>query len=334
MTAAGAWTYTQAQTPYTWTGAGGNNLWNNAANWAGGAVPGASSDVIFSGTWCSGSACNVSLNATVQVNSLKMSANFPGTITETTAGVTIGNNAGDEAFWIEGGTWTGYSGMGFPGTRRVNGIARFSGGTMTFSEAFSFYSSLYVLGGTYSSTMTLLRGAGTNTLKASIPLPMLEVLNDAGGHVEIDGTVQTTDFLINSQGTCTGSNNKVLGGTVQVSGDLVVQNSCGGTTSFVMTGMNKSILYGSAPAAPGGLLPGSLSIAASTGTHAVTVPAGGYSARIAADLTLAAGATLSMGGNNLAMGGNLILQSGATINLGGGTMTVLGQTTNGGTINP
>lgn len=267
-----------------------------------------------------------------------MSANFPGTITEdasfmNNSEVTIGNNAADDAFIIEGGTWAGYSGGGGL-VRRVNGVARFSGGTMNFNRNFSYYSSLFVLGGTFSTSGTLLRGTGVVQLKANVPLPHLQILNGSGGYVEVDGTVQTTDFLINSQGTCTGASNKILGGTIEVSGDLTVQHSCGGTTSFVMKGMNKSIAYGGLPAAPGGIFPGSLTFTTNTGTHDVNFDAGGYTARFSGDIALNSGTTLSLGGSDLSIGGNLDVQSGATVNLGGGILTVGGTTSNNGTINP
>ncbi len=106
--------------PTTWTGAGGNSNWNNAANWSGNTVPGAG-DVARFDHHCNAT-CNVTLNAVVNVAGIHLSPTYTGTVTHTSYAL----NLGPQGYIQQGGTFAGGN-----SNIVVNGAFLLTGGTFT-----------------------------------------------------------------------------------------------------------------------------------------------------------------------------------------------------------
>ena len=58
---------------FTWSGAGSNNNWSNAANWVGGVAPGSGASLIFSGT--TRTSTTDDLASGTAINSIELSSN-------------------------------------------------------------------------------------------------------------------------------------------------------------------------------------------------------------------------------------------------------------------
>jgi len=71
----------------TWTGAGGNALWSNGANWSSGTKTG-SGDIVYFDNTCTN--CDVTIDQNITLTGLSMSATYTGTITQ--GGYTIDIN--------------------------------------------------------------------------------------------------------------------------------------------------------------------------------------------------------------------------------------------------
>jgi hypothetical protein len=118
-------TETLTTNPFVWIGGGGDALWSTAANWSGGAAPGAADIAVFDGTCMSN--CSPTISAGISISAVRMLLGYSGTITQN-AGFTIA---------LSNGTW-GW----------VQNAGTFLGGTsnITLSGAFA------ILGGNFTST--------------------------------------------------------------------------------------------------------------------------------------------------------------------------------------
>lgn len=89
--------------PFHWSGAGGDTNWNNALNWSGGVVPGASDTAAFSNAYC-GANCNATFNVNPNVRGIRLLSDYTGTITQPSGvAISIGSLG-----WVQnGGTFLG-----------------------------------------------------------------------------------------------------------------------------------------------------------------------------------------------------------------------------------
>jgi len=172
------WRVFAAGTTYTWTNAGGDNLWTNKLNWSPNtALPGSADTVIFSAS--STADCNIAAN--VNVSSFSIQSGYIGTITQTSSytfttaafsqanGNLILNSTSFSqtggAVTMSGGTFTATGSISFANNLTLSGTAFTAGsGTMTVSGAFSQSSGTF-RGGTGSMTFnsTYAQSAGTST---------------------------------------------------------------------------------------------------------------------------------------------------------------------------
>ncbi len=106
----------------TWTGGGGNNLWDNASNWSTATVPTSTDVAIFSAS----SSNPVSIDTNVNVLGIVVTSTYGGTITQG-AGYTV--TIGSSGYGQSGGTFTGSGNAS--DTITVGGNFVQSGGTFT-----------------------------------------------------------------------------------------------------------------------------------------------------------------------------------------------------------
>ena len=150
---------------YLWTGAGGNSLWTNGANWCGpylnGACQGATSGpsttggtVVFDGTCVGyGNNCSpTSIPATLTLSGMNINSAFPGTIAFGTSTVTLSSG-----YYQAGGTVTKTT-----GNWTINGGRfEFSGGTFNAGSGTLNYNvgngGVFILsGGSFTATSGLM----------------------------------------------------------------------------------------------------------------------------------------------------------------------------------
>ncbi len=106
----------------TWTGGGGNSLWDNAANWSTATVPTSTDVAIFSASSSNAAAIDTNVN----VLGIVVTSTYAGTITQDTGySVTIGSSG----YGQSGGTFIGSANAS--DTITVNGSFMQSGGTFT-----------------------------------------------------------------------------------------------------------------------------------------------------------------------------------------------------------
>lgn len=215
-------TCSSSLTAYTWTGAGGNSNFNNAANWSGGAVPGAGNIAKFD---CNcGANCNVTLNVAVNVAGINIGSNFTGTITQAT-GQTV--TVGASGFSQIGGTFIGND----------------ADITITGTTGFS------LTGGTFTSTSTTLK-VGSNDNATMFTLGASATFNHNSGTLFITQANCTAasnyytlslgaDVTVNHLIVGTDTNNVACTGAFTLSGSKFIVN---GNLTFQRTFANGKVL--------------------------------------------------------------------------------------------
>ena len=182
----------------TWTGLGASNLWNDALNWSGVAVPGAADTAVFDGT----SAKPATLNINVSVSGLAVNVGYGGTLTQA-AGTTL--TLGAVGFSQAAGTFAGGTGL-----MTVNGPFSLTGGTFTSTSG-----TLTVTGNFTKGAGTYLPNGGTvsfSTSAATIDLGGSATFNNvtlasgvktlaAGTTLIVNGATALTAATLNGTGT-------------------------------------------------------------------------------------------------------------------------------------
>ncbi|MFL5812233.1 MAG: beta strand repeat-containing protein [Bdellovibrionia bacterium] len=216
--------------PFVWTGGGGNANWSTAANWSGGAAPGASNVAIFNGT-CS-SNCSPNITANMSVGGVRMDSTYSGTITQN-SGVTLtigssgwiqsagsfaGSSSGDaitdNGSWaLLGGAYTATS-----GTWQVNGTLFKVSGSPTFAHN----GGMLQFNQPWSTVTSIIPGSVTYK---NVKFSGSETNNDlGGGSMTIAGDLT----LANVSGPGYG---KLSNGTILLSGNLNMPSSSYGQSS-------------------------------------------------------------------------------------------------------
>ena len=260
----------------TWSGAGGNTLWDNTGNWGGGIVPTSGDLAVFDGS-CGGT-CNATVNTTTSVGGISLAAGYTGTVTQvSTSTLTIGSSN----FSVASGTWvssasttntsitvngsfsqTGGSFTAPAGTMRVmnnmtlsSGIFNHNSGTIQFYDNSNVENSTITCSGTPFNTIVLNKVNGTNffpntvTVSAgcTVPLgasPTTNTSADPGivnnGTITVaSGTWTYTGYSnVYNNGTITHNGNGWVsqGGLVQQIASSTVSYS--GTTASFMKDLN------------------------------------------------------------------------------------------------
>jgi hypothetical protein len=176
----------------TWTNAGGNSLFNNAANWSTGSVPTTTNDVVYDGT--SNSICNI--NTTVNVKSITVANTYSSNIV-----VGIGFNITT----LNDYTWNSTGFLFYSGGIGITTI----GGNLTITAGgFLSNSGTLIVGGNYSQTGTAntvsFTPAGKATFNGNFNIT-------SGSFSAPRSQINKGDFIVTSGGTynSTGVNDSI-----------------------------------------------------------------------------------------------------------------------------
>ncbi|MGH7143887.1 MAG: beta strand repeat-containing protein, partial [Planctomycetota bacterium] len=209
----------------TWSGAGADNLWSDAANWSTDTVPGVNDHAIFDGT----STKDCTLDANVNLQGLSIRSGYTGTVTQSGA-VTItlagtGFTQEDGAFLGGSGAITSagsvvFIGGAFTSTSGVFTVASDwvvsnsptfnpNGGTVDFAVAYSAAQDL--IPGAFAFNNVAINGFGQSSTQT------------VSGTLVVNGalTLGVTDY----------SGNKLNGDTIEAHGDVTMASSDFGTQS-------------------------------------------------------------------------------------------------------
>ncbi|PCJ57294.1 MAG: hypothetical protein COA79_16450 [Planctomycetota bacterium] len=193
----GNWTF-GADLPGLWTNTNANNSWNDTGNWAGGAVPGSSTQVYFSGKF--NASCTI--DTAVDVKGINVGQAFTSTLSQGANTMVIGSNG----FELTGGTFTG-------GSQNITSTGRFSITAGTFTSTSANFQVTSQNGSTFyiDSSSTFTHNGGTVTIvgssNAEISAPTGDRLNDLT--IDTSGTISGTIFVNNDFTRSAGSGNSL-----------------------------------------------------------------------------------------------------------------------------
>jgi len=195
---------------FTWTGALDNN-WNNAGNWVGGVVPGNSDTATFVSAY--NVDCNI--NATVNVNRLRIVNGYASTITQGAFDITIGAGS----FQMSSGV---FSGSGNSVT--VTGNFQQDGGVFTSTSGTLNIGGFALNGGTFNTNNGTFQSTSFNQSDG--------VFNGSASPITISGP-----FSQNG-GTFNNTSNTLVATTLEIFGGVFDGSSGSITlgTSFSQTG--------------------------------------------------------------------------------------------------
>jgi hypothetical protein len=292
---------------YTWTDAAGDNNWNTAGNWSGGAVPGSGNVALFS----SSSTANCTINTAVNVAGLTMSSGYTRTITQSSGeSITVGTSGFSNA----SGTFIGSSATTTNDAITVNGPYSLTGGTfkstagtlLLTGTADTFSSSIF-----QNNSGLVVIATSTATITGSSTFYQLQFSNYYSVYYGTGGvyTIATSTILTVAGYFYPYTDNsfiKFLGGG-EISAYNNIESGYGpeyatGTVSFFVNGTSSQIIgddteSGAGYAADGLVLPNLTIQKASTGT--VTL-AGDID--IFGNFTNASGTTINPGTSTFEMG--------------------------------
>jgi hypothetical protein len=121
--------YAKADT-ITWTGAGGNTLWSNGANWSSGSPPAPIDTVVFNDSCLAYSNCNAELTGNTTAANITLASTYTGTITQGSYTLTVNGN-----YSQSGGEFLGGSGqITMQRLYLYSGSFRATNGTMYLGE--------------------------------------------------------------------------------------------------------------------------------------------------------------------------------------------------------
>ncbi len=220
-----------ATDPFTWTnnnGTGDNN-WDTATNWSGGAVPGPTDTALFTGAFD----YPANINISPSVAGIQIVSGYTSTITQL-AGNTITLGVG--GYSQASGTFSGGD-----STIDVNGSFSLTGGSFTSTSATMDIANDFTVGS--SATFTHSSGAiqftnGNNRVVDVGNASFNNVeLNMSGGSMDIAGT-----FDVNGNLTLTGVNN-IENGTISVAGDVTTTDpQIRGSGKILFNGVNQTLM--------------------------------------------------------------------------------------------
>jgi fibronectin-binding autotransporter adhesin len=226
--------------------------WNNTANWAtisggtgGASVPANGDDVTFDGGGIGG--CTI--DATVNIKSITVSAGYLGTISQGVNTLTIINSASFSAGVFAGGS----AGIIIGGSYTLNGtIFTSTSGVLELDNAtIAFTSNTFI----HNNGTVRLKGSGTQTVSGVSPVfYALEFVGNACTYsLTSTGDITVLNNLLTSGALFYNINT----GVIDVSGDINSANSatgCGGNATININGVAAQAFDGSLTAG-GGALP-------------------------------------------------------------------------------
>lgn len=319
--------------PYTWVGLGGDALWTNPQNWSDNAAPGLADTAKFIAAACT-SNCSPTINTSISIGGIEISAGYPGTITQAAGqSIIIGSNG-----WSQlGGTF-----VGSDSNMTVNSTFTLTGGSFTATSAQMLVTSGFnTIGGSFLHNNGLLRFdnngivAANSTINVNVPSNLqLYRLQYSGGYVAANGTYKVNiasgsfdvqnDFQLGLTAAGATGNIYASGGSIQVKGNLIVDP---GVKLEANTNASNIILNGTGAqtySSTSGRLP-NLTIDKASG--AVT-PLGGTTNLTVESFTLTTGSFTAPAGvfktlGNFAINGGTFTENGTSLSLdrfaGGGT---------------
>lgn len=175
----------------TWDGGGATNNWSDAANWSGDVAPTASDDAIFNNT----SVKNATIDQNFSIAGVQVASGYDGTITQTSATVTVSGSFMQSAGNFQGGSGT----LTINGTLQITG-GSFVGGSGLITGGFGFQ--INQSGGTFSSggnlelTTFTLSGGTFNAPNGTMTV-VADWTNTGGGTFNAGtGTVKITGYSV------------------------------------------------------------------------------------------------------------------------------------------
>jgi hypothetical protein len=254
-------------TPHTWIGGGADSRWNTAANWAGGAVPTATSAVYFNAL-C-GSTCAAVIDAAAQADGVRLASAFAGTLTQSGAAtLTVGTGG----YRQRGGSFVG--GSGTITVRRFEllggSFASTSGTLSVLQEGYRARvdSDFLLRGGSFTAGSGRVAIWGANAYSrqyrahvdvGATPLNDL-TLSGQGVYFELAGTTRVQGTLTLNAQSCGGCNVETLsGGVLEAHGDIVNDSHntgfAGTSTRIRLVGEGARTLRGPATPNSGSCVP-------------------------------------------------------------------------------
>lgn len=249
-------TETISTNPFVWAGGGGDANWSTAANWSGGAAPGAANIAVFDSTCVSN--CSPSIAASINVGGVRINSSYAGTITQN-SGVTI--TLGSSGWIQAAGTFVGSSGGD---AITVSGPWALTGGSYTStSGTLQVNGSFYKVSGspTFSHNGGLLQfnqawGSSPSITPGSVTYKNVKFSGDQSSYNLNGGTMTIAGDLTISNPFSTQGYGSLSSGTILVSGNLNLLNNgyeqgsgltvklVGNAAGQTVTGVANSILRG------------------------------------------------------------------------------------------
>jgi hypothetical protein len=216
---------------FIWTGGGGNANWNTTANWSGGVAPGSSNNAIFTGSCVSN--CSPLINTTINVQGIRLHSGYSGTITQAPGTtITVGTRG-----------WAQLAGAFVGGDSNItfNGSYAVSGGTYTPTSALTEFNSHYAVTG----NPTLNLASANYSFRSSSSFRSIQpgsalYANVTVGHTGCANHALTVNGSLNVQNFTASCGNlstlNLLGGNINISGNLNISAVTSGSTQLNMIG--------------------------------------------------------------------------------------------------
>ena len=239
-------------TAFTWTGTTNNNF-NTGTNWYGGAVPGSTSDAVFSGVY----PVDCTVNANANVKGVTIAAGYLGTITQGAFTITVGSTGWNQA----GGTFTGSA-----SSIALNGPYALSGGTFTSTSGTLTHNGATWTSNTGTPTFNGNGGkvvfyraiyASTTVASGSVHFNNVDLSYEGSGgglnvtgDMYVDGTLQ----MVQRSYTCYG----LISGTIQLAGNLSMNSTLVSGDTYPLQGTVRMMGTGNqtiSSVTNGGILP-------------------------------------------------------------------------------
>jgi hypothetical protein len=238
-------TETISTNPFIWTGNGGDANWSTAGNWSGAAAPNSSQTALFTSSCVTN--CSPLMNAHTSVGGVRIESGYAGTITQV-AGITLTINSNN---WVQfSGTFTGGN-----STITLNSSLWLEGGTFTSTSGnlwasapppvvFSAGASFNHNNGTFAFNLN--NSSTTLTIANSAVFNNLSFSTGCSSNVNVTGSMTVNGNLEFNSGCGIGMN----GGTIYAKGNITTSNvGANGTLQIRVSGSTNQTITGSAGAA-------------------------------------------------------------------------------------
>jgi len=215
-----------------WTGLGGNSNWNTPANWTNNTVPTSTKYAYFNPAFCTGAACNATINVDPNVKGIYTLSGYSGTITQN-AGIAV--TVGSYGWTQVAGTFTGSN-----AAIAVAGNFSLTGGTFTSTTAtFTHSVGNWTVGA--GATFNHNSGSMNFTTSGGTAAPVWSFSSEQYNNVTLNmwsNTTMTGTMTVNGAlsmgGSCCGW--QLNGGTILAKGDVTGGGFTNSSTTEVLIG--------------------------------------------------------------------------------------------------